>query len=211
VTVYYARINEKWNEDSFKEKMSCLPSKMQQEVMMLVRWQDRQLTVGGKLLLLTALHDFNLSDILQLKDLVYNQFGRPYFNAAFDFNISHTADMVVCAASTTSKTGIDIEKIQPINIDDFEEYFTVNEINTIKNSVDKTVAFYETWTKKEAFIKAVGEGLNTNLHLINTTTNVVTFNDILYYLYKADIKDGYVCHICTTKKDLRIIIKEVPL
>jgi 4'-phosphopantetheinyl transferase len=211
IKVYYAKINDEWKDQELEEKISCLPLKMVEQVMKYRNWQDRQLSIAGKLLLLNSLKDFNLSERLTLKDLMYTEFGRPYYNQAFDFNISHTKNIAVCATTPTGKVGIDIEKIKPITIEDLKEYFTVDEMEAINISSDKNISFYKTWTKKEAFIKAVGKGLNIDLSLADTMKNVVANEGKLYYLYEVTIENAYACCVCSTGKEDVITTTEILL
>ncbi len=85
-----------------------------------------------------------------LNHLSYTKFGRPYLdNSRIDFNISHSGDYVVCAVTTHGRIGIDIEKIKPIDLFDFERYMTPQEWNAIRDSVEPYHTFYSYWTKKE--------------------------------------------------------------
>jgi 4'-phosphopantetheinyl transferase len=45
--------------------------------------------------------------------------------------------------------------------------FNTIEIEAIKNSVDSLKSFYKFWTRKEAILKATGQGIATNLLAIN--------------------------------------------
>jgi 4'-phosphopantetheinyl transferase len=211
IKVYYAKIDDEWSEDELKEKISCLPTRMVEQAMKHKNWQDRQLSIAGKLLLLNVLKDFKLSHKLQLKDIRYNEFERPYFNDTFDFNISHSQNVAVCAATTEGKTGIDVEKIQPIIIEDFNDYFTLEEIEVINKSSNKNLSFYKTWTKKEAFIKAVGKGLNIELSSISTVDDSIEYEGALYYLHEVFIDDEYASYVCSTAKEDAITATKILL
>jgi 4'-phosphopantetheinyl transferase len=209
IKVYYAKINDEWREDELEKKISCLPADLLEQVMKYKNWRDRQLSIAGKLLLLDLLKDFKLSDKLDLKNLHYTRFDKPYLNNAFDFNISHTQNLVVCAATTTGNIGIDIEKIQPVTIEYWSDYFTIEEIEAINKSSDKHIAFYRTWTKKEAFIKAIGKGLNIQLSKINTVRNVIAYEHKSNYLHQVTIEGEYVCYVCCNQKEVLITTTEI--
>lgn len=98
-------------------------------------------------------------------DFKYTEHGKPYlFNQSIYFNISHANQWALYAVSTEEKIGVDIEHIR----EDTEttsiaqRFFSMHE-NKIFNqlsSEQKKTAFFRLWTCKEAFIKAVGEGLS---------------------------------------------------
>lgn len=83
------------------------------------------------------------------------------------FNISHSEDYAVIAISR-KKVGIDIEYMS----EDFKftnllpDIFEDNEILTIQNTVNKKHAFYTSWTRKEAFVKALGKGIDEDFKYI---------------------------------------------
>jgi 4'-phosphopantetheinyl transferase len=83
------------------------------------------------------------------------------------FNISHSEDFAVIAISR-NKVGIDIEYIaEDFNFTNLlEDIFDDNEILAIQNAVDKKNAFYTSWTRKEAFVKALGKGIDDDFKYI---------------------------------------------
>ena len=98
--------------------------------------------------------------------------GKPYLNPAahssnLRFNLSHSADLAVYAFTLGIDVGIDVEAVRPIN--DFEslarssfspgEYANLNAL-PLHQKLD---AFFNCWTRKEALIKALGEGLSLPL------------------------------------------------
>ena len=77
------------------------------------------------------------------------------------FNISHSKDFAVIAVSH-SAVGIDIEYIsEDFNfIDLLPDIFDDNEIMAIQTAVSQKHSFYTSWTRKEAFVKALGKGID---------------------------------------------------
>jgi 4'-phosphopantetheinyl transferase len=99
----------------------------------------------------------------------YSQYGRPELSDSrpgegVDFNISHSGDVVVLAFARARRIGIDIEKIRT----DFstaeiaERFFSPAEREVLRELPveQRHTAFFTCWTRKEAFIKALGEGLS---------------------------------------------------
>ncbi len=90
--------------------------------------------------------------------------GKPYLlnDDQFFFNISNSGDCCVFAFSRNGEVGIDIERIRPLkDLDELiEKNFSPNEIIYInRNSADRSTRFFKLWTLKEAYLKAIGEGM----------------------------------------------------
>lgn len=82
------------------------------------------------------------------------------------FNISHSADWALIAVSG-SEVGVDAEFINTdfpyANI--LTDYFTEDEVEFIRHK-DTDERFYLLWTRKEAFAKATGTGLDNTIKYI---------------------------------------------
>jgi 4'-phosphopantetheinyl transferase len=93
-----------------------------------------------------------------------NEYGKPYLTdyPGFQFNIAHTHNAMVIAFSK-NEIGIDIEKIKVPEFKIAKRFFTCSENNYILSHKNPEYAFYEIWTKKEAYIKCLGTGLTTPL------------------------------------------------
>lgn len=90
-------------------------------------------------------------------------------NAPFKihFNISHSGHKIIVAVGFVSDVGIDIEKVIPdFDTDGFAEAnYHANEQKHLSelNGEDEVDYFYCIWTRKEAWLKLTGEGINDHL------------------------------------------------
>jgi 4'-phosphopantetheinyl transferase len=79
------------------------------------------------------------------------------------FNLSHTEDFAALAVCRTPglALGIDIERIRPIERDIARRFFSAGEVAALEAlpAEARMAAFYRLWTRKEAFVKATGDGL----------------------------------------------------
>lgn len=83
------------------------------------------------------------------------------------FNISHTNGLALIAVTRGREVGVDIERIKP-GFDWGEiapKYFSAPERDALAAlpPPQRSRAGYDVWTRKEAWVKAVGTGLMTNL------------------------------------------------
>ncbi len=100
----------------------------------------------------------------------YNEYGKPMLSDekhGLNFNISHSGDKALFAFSLNRSIGIDLEKIRSdIEINNImEKFFSPYENNKLLSlpADQQLKAFFKCWTRKEAFIKAVGKGLSIPL------------------------------------------------
>jgi len=102
-------------------------------------------------------------------EFVYGAHGKPALGgrcAASDlrFNVSHSDDVAVYAFSEGREIGIDIESIRVVrdSEDIAARFFSrrENEAYLALDPHDRPVGFFNCWTRKEAFIKALGDGLS---------------------------------------------------
>ena len=93
---------------------------------------------------------------------------KPFLNY-LNFNISHTNNSILIGIST-KPIGVDLEYLDPsFNFQDvLMNCFHPDEIVLINNGFDSTINFYTIWTRKEALLKATGEGLTDDLDQIST-------------------------------------------
>lgn len=87
--------------------------------------------------------------------------------AQLSFNLSHTDGLVACAIAREGDIGIDVETIDRVadDSDVARRYFSASEAAAIERCAPdaRRMRFIELWTLKEAYIKAVGEGLSRPL------------------------------------------------
>jgi 4'-phosphopantetheinyl transferase len=98
---------------------------------------------------------------------VYNAFGKPDLSPAFGnrltFNLSHSAGLALIAIATASNVGVDLEYIRPQSdyVDIARHFFSTAEADDLIALPSHLCAeaFFSCWTKREAYLKACGEGL----------------------------------------------------
>ncbi|HEY3988790.1 MAG TPA: 4'-phosphopantetheinyl transferase superfamily protein [Acidobacteriaceae bacterium] len=100
---------------------------------------------------------------------VYSARGKPALDSAggLQFNLTHSDSMAAIALTTGCPLGIDMEHTRPLA--DIEQiagqYFCPEETAEILSLPlgERERAFFSCWTRKEAYIKAIGDGLSCGL------------------------------------------------
>nr|WP_211217462.1 4'-phosphopantetheinyl transferase superfamily protein [Segetibacter koreensis] len=169
-----------------------------------------QRSLIAKILLIKGLKQMGLTSYL-LSDLKLTEFKRPYFDSLIDFNISHSADYIICAITKTGKIGVDIEAIQNIPILSFEDQFSSKEWDSILQGENVLQSFYILWTQKEAFLKAIGTGLYLPLDKITISDNKIDWNNEEWFLHQIKIDDRYVSHLSTNILSPTIVVEKMNL
>lgn len=163
-----------------------------------IRWQDQTSSLLGKLLILESLKPFN-NITARLSDLKFSQYKRPYFDWEGDFNLSHSGEWVICAASDRGKIGVDIEAVRPVEFDHFSDHFTATEWERIDSAPNPTDAFFFHWTAKESVVKADGRGLYKPLKSIQVENGYARSGDAIWHINQCEIADGYICNLSSSK------------
>src|SRR5271168_2794995 len=92
--------------------------------------------------------------------------GKPAV-AGIQFNLSHSADLGVVAVTQDREVGVDVEYFDPqrANMDVARRFFSPREVSVLQTlpTEQKTAAFFNCWTRKEAYLKAIGLGLSAPL------------------------------------------------
>jgi len=109
------------------------------------------------------------------------------------FNVSHSDDFAVFALTIQQEIGVDIEKMAPhFNKKVAERFFSKQEYIQLMalSPKERIEGFYQIWTKKEAIIKALGEGLFTSLADFSVSLRQAKESVMLTYL-----KNQYNYHV----------------
>ncbi|MCI4664762.1 MAG: 4'-phosphopantetheinyl transferase superfamily protein [Neomegalonema sp.] len=95
--------------------------------------------------------------------------GKPELKGAeLSFNLSHSADLAALAVARAGgvRVGVDIEAIRPVRENVSELAFSPaerQELGAATTPAAQLRLFFAGWTRKEAFVKALGAGLTADL------------------------------------------------
>lgn len=149
---------------------------------------------------------------------VYNKFGKPSLKRhELHFNLSHSELLTCYAISLDHRVGIDLES-HDRNLDTRELasiVFTTSEqeaFNKIHDVKARTRLFYDLWTKKEAIIKAEGQGLSLPINTIEVINllpgNKISINhEQEWYYFPLNIDDNYSGAVMVNKNISPLVVK----
>jgi 4'-phosphopantetheinyl transferase len=102
----------------------------------------------------------------------YGRHGKPALSgkeasSGLCFNLSHSAGLAVYAIAKERNLGIDVEHVRPDSAGDdiAQRYFSAREVSDLRTlpPEERVAGFFHCWTRKEAYLKATGMGLQIPL------------------------------------------------
>ena len=110
----------------------------------------------------------------------YTENGKPFLkNQALQFNLAHSGDYCVIALCLHDRIGVDIERCSHVHKPYYEiakRFFTRQEYLALAHCSihEGEDLFYHLWTQKEAFLKAIGQGIAFGLDHFEVSTDKST-------------------------------------
>jgi len=84
-----------------------------------------------------------------------------------EFNMAHSGEMALYAFARGARIGIDVEHVRPGPAEETiaERFFSAAEVTALSSLPDeeRREAFFRCWSRKEAYLKAKGEGIGFGL------------------------------------------------
>jgi 4'-phosphopantetheinyl transferase len=157
ISIYRSQTESLIKQKSLQELLQQLPTPLQSRALRYKSELSAYNYVVGRLLLKHGLACFGFDD--DLEKIKFQENGKPVL-PGIHFNISHSDHQVICAFSKEGVIGVDLEKISPIDFEDFTSMFSAQEWTAIKDSDNPIRTFYWFWTRKESIIKALGHKLS---------------------------------------------------
>jgi 4'-phosphopantetheinyl transferase len=125
---------------------------------------DRIRAVVGRGMLRTILAEFLAVPPAAL-DIAAGAHGKPVLagRTGPDFNVSHSGDWVMIGVAGDGAIGVDVE--QERTLSDLDalagRFFAPGEVEVIRSlpQEERSSAFFRCWTRKEAYLKAIGAGI----------------------------------------------------
>ncbi len=116
----------------------------------------------------------------------------------FHFNLSHSRGLAVYAITRAVPLGVDVERIRPMNDmqDIASRFFTAREnawLQTVPPH-QRLEAFFNCWTRKEACLKATGQGIGEGLAKVEVTLAPSKAARVLSIMGSSQAAAGWSLH-----------------
>ena len=117
---------------------------------------------------------------------------------AFEFNVSHSGEIALFAFTSGCELGVDVERIRPLeDMTRVASHFFSREESEELFSLppcERERAFYLCWTRKEAYVKAVGEGLSIQLDSFSVTLRPGEPASFLHLDHDLSLAQSWMLH-----------------
>jgi 4'-phosphopantetheinyl transferase len=156
-------------------------------------------------------------------------FGKPGLageaQARLQFNVSHSGDVILIAIAPGRAVGVDVEHVRPdIALEGIaRRFFSQHECASLAalDAPSRPDGFYACWTRKEAYIKARGEGLSLPLRQFDVSvppdqparllkTRPDTAEAQRWTLLDLDVGSGYRAALAVERSGWRLKTWEWP-
>jgi len=132
--------------------------------------------------------------------------------------MTHSDDVWLAAISQCAEVGVDVEQIRPLTSwhDLAEQCFTRSELSALLwlAREEQQRAFFRGWTRKEAFLKAVGAGITDGLDQLEVSldmppqllaTSRSDFADVEdWSLFELAPAVGYVGALAVRRRNVKV-------
>ena len=107
----------------------------------------------------------------------YGRHGKPELAGAeagaLHFNLAHSGGLALLAVTRAAPLGVDVERVRPMRdaAQLAERFFSPRESAALKQipAAELDAAFFQLWTRKEAFVKVSGAGITASLSKFEVT------------------------------------------
>lgn len=195
------------DEDRLNILLGMMPHHIIREIIRYKNHEDRRLKLFGKLIVRKYYNDSGLE--FHWNDWAMTSMGKPYIKDKKKFNISHSGEYIVVAFSD-KKIGVDIEAIANFDVTSLTTYFHSEEMKCIKESPDPKETFFILWTRKEAYLKAIGNGIIDGIHQENCIPDKIKSEET-WFLHSIPLIPGYQVALCTQIAECNIFSTELSI
>lgn len=205
--VFSYRLIDKSDFEYFYQKVKPrLPKTLHSKIDSFRFAADKQRSLIGNLMVRQFYAKELNCDPFQL-EFEYNEHEKPSLKdyPKAHFNISHSGDYVVVAFSDCA-VGVDVEKNKGDRLKVAKRFFTKEELEDLfaYPEAEKQIDyFYQLWTLKESYMKAIGKGISMSLSsfsfkkFYNDYRLRYSSEDMGFQFTSYALHPDYACNLCS--------------
>ncbi len=196
ITFYHVRISpENYpgqdHDGAFHAGLALLPPEQRADVTRYLRPQDQAAALCARLLITRIGQSAGVE--APLDRLRRTAKGKPYFEAGPEFNVSHCRGHVAAVAGP-GPLGVDVETPRGLQPEDVKIALRPDEFARIKHSAAPERALLDLWTRKEAVLKTLGEGLHLDPATVAVSGETAVAAGRVLFLRAMPVGLTAVCH-----------------
>jgi len=187
--VWYCDTSE-FSEEDYQLLLERFEKPQQDEIVKFRFLKDRLFRILGRIMVCHCLK-------CRVEDIQKTAYGKPFVANNSSFNISH-AGTIVAVAFSDQEIGLDIEASIEADFTGILSCFHPEELaeyHQSKPALHKEM-FYRIWTRKEAFLKATGNGIVKGLNLQNCLLPHINYSSAQWHIesfYEIENYSGAFC------------------
>jgi len=135
-----------------------------------------------------------------------DRYGKPYLasHPELHYNLSHSGHWCVCAVSTVP-VGVDVEQARTMDLGWTDKLLSAEEREDLRarEGADRLWRFYELWTRKESYAKALGRGLTPELLSVSVTEDDAE-ELAPYRIRSSRLDESHPAAVCAAMPELRV-------
>lgn len=160
----FAIKNSLFNDDeTFEKQLALADAQRRGKVNALALREKKNSSLAAGVILPLALKRCGIAGTVEVESGLWEK-PRLVSPKGVFFNLSHSGDWTVIAVSD-GEVGVDIQQVKPVDMRLATRFFSADEGRILAEAGDGAKAlFYRLWTVKEAYLKALGTGLNRPLN-----------------------------------------------
>jgi 4'-phosphopantetheinyl transferase len=208
-SIFSVQIDFPLNESLFPELLSLVSEERRRRVERFVHRGDAWRSVLGEALARYCIGRREKCSANKVRFAVGEK-GKPIADSPVrtEFNVSHSGSWIVCALDDRP-IGVDVERIHAVDLAIADRFFSRREYEDLFRLADeeRIERFFDYWTVKESYIKALGKGLSCPLGSFtilfeNGRIMMNADNELpLLHFRQYDIGDHYKCALCASHED----------
>ena len=190
--------------------LSVLSKQKRASIQRLLHYHNRVTSLAGLRLLSLCAQDEGIKNF-KLSDVQYPDTGKPFWknnNDYFDFNISHSGNLILITGSTRLKVGVDVEQIRQLKRLDFKMVMSADELAEIQQT---PMLFFDLWSKKEAVVKAADTVGLARMSDVSLKQNMAVLDEKQWFLKSINLDEQYAVNMATSKAVDKLIVKQIQI